>query len=94
MRKTIKGRLTLAVIFIVIAVMLVSTAVIVGASGKKLTEELTDELQFKADRYANSINSWIEMEKGLNAAGAAAFAALPEGSYDKKHIQSIVTKEA
>ena len=94
MRKTIKGRLTLAVIFIVIAVMLVSTAVIVGASGKKLTKELTDELQFKADRYANSINSWIEMEKGLNAAGAAAFAALPEGSYDKEHIQSIVTKEA
>ena len=94
MRKTIKGRLTLAVIFIVIAVMLISTAVIVGASGKKLTKELTDELQFKADRYANSINSWIEMEKGLNAAGAAAFAALPEGSYDKEHIQNIVTKEA
>ncbi len=94
MRKTIKSRLTFAVILIVVTVMLVSTAIIVGASGKKLTNELSAELQINADKYANSINSWIEMEKGLNAAGAAAFAALPEGSYDRPHIQSIVTTEA
>ena len=94
MNKTIKGRLTLAVILIVVAAMIVSTAVIVGTSGKKLTAELTDELQINADKYANSINSWIEMEKGLNAAGAAAFAALPDASYDREHIQNIVTTEA
>lgn len=94
MRGTIKSKLTLAVILIVVAAMLVSTGIIVGASGKKLTKELTNEMQVNADKYANSINSWIEMEKGLNAAGAAAFAALPEGSYDREHIQSIVTTEA
>jgi methyl-accepting chemotaxis protein len=94
MRKTIKGRLTFAVILIVVALMLASTAIIVGEAGRKLTNELSSELQIKADKYANSINSWIEMEKGLNAAGAAAFAALPEGSYDRPHIQSIVTTEA
>ncbi|MCR5672731.1 MAG: hypothetical protein K6F87_03325, partial [Lachnospiraceae bacterium] len=94
MKNTIKGRLTFAVILIVVAAMLVSTAVIVGSSGRKLTKELTGELQINADKYANSINSWIEMEKGLNAAGAAAFAALPDGSYEKAHIQSIVTTEA
>ncbi len=94
MKKTIKSRLTLAVILIVVALMLASTAIIVGESGRKLTNELSAELQINADKYANSINSWIEMEKGLNAAGAAAFAALPEGSYDRPHIQSIVTTES
>ena len=94
MKGTIKGRLTLAVILIVVATVLVSTFVIVGTSSKKLTGELTDELQINADKYANSINSWIEMEKGLNAAGAAAFSALPDASYDRTHIQSIVTTEA
>ena len=94
MTSTIKGRLTFVVIIIVVAAMIASTAVIVGASGQKLTKQLTNELQINADKYANSINSWIEMEKGLNAAGAAAFAALPDASYDREHIQKIVTTEA
>lgn len=94
MKGTIKGKLTYAVILIVALTMLVSTAIIVSSSGKKISKELTAVLQVNADKYANSINSWIEMEKGLNAAGAAAFAALPEGSYDRPHIQSIVTTEA
>ena len=93
-KNTIKGRITLAVILIVILAMVISTAIIVGSSSKKLTGELTDELQINADKYANSINSWIEMEKGLNAAGAAAFTALPDASYNRQHIQSIVTTEA
>ena len=72
MKGSIKGRLTLAVILIVVAAMLVSVGIIVGSSGRKLTNEKENELQINADKYANSINSWIEMEKGLNAAGAAA----------------------
>ncbi|MBO4266164.1 MAG: methyl-accepting chemotaxis protein [Lachnospiraceae bacterium] len=94
MRGTIKARLTLVVILIVVVAMIASTAVIVSTSGTKLTGELKSELQINADKYANSINSWIEMEKGLNAAGAAAFAALPDASYDRNHIQSLVTTEA
>ena len=94
MKGTIKGRLTIAVILIVVAALLVSTGIIVGTSGKKLTNELTAELQINADKYANSINSWIEMEKGLNAAGAAAFSAIPDSDYDRDHIQKMVTTEA
>ena len=94
MRGTIKARLTLVVILIVVVAMIASTAVIVSTSGTKLTDELKSELQINADKYANSIDSWIEMEKGLNAAGAAAFAALPDASYDRNHIQSLVTTEA
>ena len=94
MTSTIKGRLTLVVILIVVAAMLGSTAVVVGTAGNKVTDGLTNQLQINADKYANSINSWIEMEKGLNAAGAAAFTALPDSSYDREHIQSIVTTEA
>ncbi len=94
MTSTIKGRLTLVVILIVVAAMLVSTAVVVGTAGSRVTDGLTNQLQINADKYANSINSWIEMEKGLNAAGAAAFTALPDSSYDREHIQSIVTTEA
>ena len=94
MKSTIKGKLTAAVIAIVVAVMLVTTAIIVGTSGSKLTKELTGELQINADKYANSINSWIEMEKGLNIAGAAALKALPAASYDHDHLQQIVSTES
>ncbi|MBQ6574586.1 MAG: hypothetical protein IJL90_00615 [Lachnospiraceae bacterium] len=94
MKGTIKGRLTTAVILIVIAAMLVSTGILVGTAGGKLTDELTGELQINADKYANSINSWIEMEKGLSAAGAAAFSAIPDSDYVKDNIQKLVTTEA
>ncbi len=94
MGKTIKGRLTLVVIIIVSLAMFVLAAILIGTSGSNLSSRLKNELQINADKYANSINSWIEMEKGLNAAGAAAFTALPDASYDKAHIQSIVTTEA
>ncbi len=94
MKGTIKGKLTMAVILIVVVAMLVSTGVIVGTSSRNLTSQLSTELQINADKYANSINTWIEMEKGLNLAGAAALKALPDSSYDREHIQQIVTTEA
>lgn len=94
MKGTIKGKLTMAVILIVVVAMLVSTGVIVGTSSSNLTSQLSTELQINADKYANSINTWIEMEKGLNLAGAAALKALPDSSYDREHIQQIVTTEA
>ena len=94
MNKTIKGKLTLAVILIVIVAMLISTSVIVGSSSSNLTEQLTAELQINAEKYANSIDSWIEMEKGLNVAAAASLKALPDASYDHDHLQSIVSTES
>ncbi|SFU92972.1 methyl-accepting chemotaxis protein [Butyrivibrio sp. M55] len=94
MKGTIKEKLTLVVILIVVAAMVISSAVIVGTSGSKLTGQLTSQLQINADKYANSINSWIEMEKGLNSAGAAALAALPDKSYNVEHAQQMVTTQA
>jgi len=94
MKGTIKQKLTLVVILIVVAAMIISTAVIVGTAGSKITGQLTNQLQINADKYANSIDSWIEMEKGLSSAGAAALAALPDKSYDIEHIQKMVTTQA
>lgn len=94
LKSTIKARLTLAVILIVVAAMLASTGIIIGTSSKRLTNELTGKLQLNADKYANSINSWIEMEKGLSSAGAAALSAIPDEDYDRDHIQKMVTTEA
>ena len=94
MKRTIKGKLTTAVILIVALVMLVSTFIIVGTAGRNLTGHLTKELQYSADKYANSINSWIEHEKGLNSAGAIALASLPDEDYEQSHMQTIVTKES
>ncbi len=94
MKRTIKGKLTVAVICIVVIIMLVTTGIIVGVSGNRMTDQLTDELQINAGKYANSINSWIEWEKGLNVAGAAALKALPDADFDKDHMQKIVTTES
>ena len=94
MKHTIKTKLTAAVIIIVAVVMLVSTSIIVGTSSKNLTEHLKKELQFSADKYANSINSWIEHQIGLNTAAATSLKALPDSSYDHDHIQAIVTTES
>ncbi|MBR5376139.1 MAG: methyl-accepting chemotaxis protein [Lachnospiraceae bacterium] len=92
--KTIKGKLTAAAILIVAVAMIVSTGIIVWTAGINLNKNKTSELQINAAQYANSINSWLSYEKGLNAAGAAALAALPDASYDREHIQQIVTTEA
>ena len=94
MKHTIKAKLTAAVILIVAVVMIVSTSIIVGTSSKNLTEHLKNELQFSADKYANSINSWIELQTGLNTAAATSLKALPDEDYDHDHMQSIVTAES
>ena len=94
MKHTIKAKFTAAVILIVAVVMIVSTSIIVGTSSKNLTEHLKNELQFSADKYANSINSWIELQTGLNTAAATSLKALPDEDYDHDHMQSIVTAES
>ncbi|MCR4739591.1 MAG: methyl-accepting chemotaxis protein [Lachnospiraceae bacterium] len=94
MKRTIQAKLTAAVIIIVAVVMIVSTSIIVGTSSKNLTGHLKNELQYSADKYANSINSWIELQIGLNSAGATALKALPNDDYDRDHMQSIVTNES
>ena len=94
MKRTIKGTLTTVVIIIVAVAMLITTSVIVIVSGSNIKTGKKNEIQLNADKYANSINSWIEKEKGLNTAGASALAALSAEGYNKENIQSIVTTES
>ena len=94
MKRTVKGTLTAVVIIIVAAAMLICSAVVIVISGNNLKNGKKNEIQLNADKYAFSINSWIEKEKGLNIAGASALAALTNDSYNPANIQSIVTTES
>ncbi len=94
MKRTVKGTLTAVVIIIVAAAMLICSAVVIVISGNNLKNGKKNEIQLNADKYAFSINSWIEREKGLNIAGASALAALTNDSYNVANIQSIVTTES
>ncbi len=94
MMKTIKGKLTTVAIVLVAVAMIVSTGIIVLTAKGNLNKHVTSELQINASKYANSINSWIEYEKGLNEAAAIALASIPDASYDRDHVQQVVTGEA
>ncbi|MCR5733750.1 MAG: hypothetical protein K6G22_03990 [Lachnospiraceae bacterium] len=88
---SIKGRLTLAVIVIVTLAIIASAAIVIFIMGGNLTSEERSTLKLQAARYANSINSWIEMEKGLNDGTGKSIEALPDDDMDKDHLQSIIT---
>ena len=94
MKRTIKGTLTTAMICIVAAAMIICACVLIIFSGNNLKTSRKNEIQLNADKYANSINSWMEKEKGLNIAGAAALGALSEEGYNVTNIQNIVTQES
>ncbi|MBE5924049.1 MAG: methyl-accepting chemotaxis protein [Lachnospiraceae bacterium] len=92
--KTIKGRLTTAVIAIVALAILVTAAIIIGISSVRSTGELKNNLQLEADKYANSIDSWIEKQKGLNDGTGASIEALSASEMDEKHLKQIVVSHA
>ena len=70
MGRTIKGKLTISVICIVVVSILLTTAGITFVAGRKMIQDQTDALSLNADKYAEEINTWIENEKML-AQGAA-----------------------
>jgi methyl-accepting chemotaxis protein len=70
MNKTIKGKLTLSIIIIVVIVLGVTAAGIIGVSSSNIISNRTEELQLQADKYANEVNTWIESEK-MMAKGTA-----------------------
>lgn len=94
MRKSIKGRLTTAVIIIVAIAIFAATGIIIGMTSKRITNELTGELQLQADKFANSINSWIAMEKGLNDGTGKSIEALSAEEMDAAHLQAIISSHA
>lgn len=65
MNKTIKGKLTINIIAIVITIIVVTTIGVVSVSSNRLLRQEKDELQLQADRYAQEVNAWIDNEKTL-----------------------------
>lgn len=92
MLKTIKGRLTVNVIGIVVAGILLTTAGIVWVAGKRMIQDQSRALQLNADKYAEEINTWVENEKML--AEGAADSIRAGGKTDTDFLQSVVDAHA
>ncbi len=92
MLKTIKGRLTVSMIAIVVVSVLLTTAGIISVAGKRTLRDQTQALQLNADKYAEEINTWIENEKML--ANGTAESVVAEGSIDDKDVQAAVDAHA
>lgn len=92
MLKTIKGRLTISVIAIVVGSIILTTAGIIAVAGKRMIEDQTQALQLNADKYAEEINTWINTEMMLAAGAANSIAA--GGTIDTDVIQSVVDTHA
>ena len=92
MRKTIKGKLTVSMIGIVVASILLTTIGIIVVAGKQTIEDQTQALQLNADKYAEEINTWIENEKMLADGVAKSIAA--GKSIETDFVQSVVETHA
>lgn len=90
--KTIKGRLTVSMICIVVASIFLTTAGIVAVAGRQMLEDRTQMLQLNADKYAEEINTWIENEKML--AEGAVESIVAGAKTDTDFIQAVVDAHA
>ena len=92
MLRTIKGRLTVNVIGIVVAAILLTTAGIVWVAGKRMIQDQSRALQLNADKYAEESNAWVENEKMLAEGAAGSIRA--GGRTDTDFLQSVVDAHA
>lgn len=92
MLRTIKGKLTVGMIGIVVAGILLTTVGIIIVAGKRTIQDQTRALQLNADKYAEEINTWIESEKILAQGAVKSIAA--GGKTDTEFIQSVVDSHA
>ena len=92
MSKTIKGRLTVSMIGIVVASILLTTVGIITVAAKRTIQDQTQALQLNADKYAEEINTWIENEKMLAEGAAKSIAA--GGTIDMAQVQAVVDTHA
>lgn len=88
MGKSMKGRLTISVICIVVVSIILTTVGTVIVAGRQLIQNQMEALQLNADKYGEEINTWIENEKMLadGAANSIEAAASTEISF----IQSVL----
>ncbi len=103
MTKTIKGRLTITVILIVVASLLISAVSIIIFSRNILSERAINEVQVQADKYGKSVDSWIQNEKTMTEGVANGIVSLMEkyqadnsADFDFywDEIQKLVTKSS
>ena len=92
MSRTIKGKLTISVIFMVVMSILLTTAAILTVAGRRLMEDQMETLQLYADKYAGEINTWIENEKMLAEGTANGIEAA--GSIEDDTLQEILNTYA
>lgn len=92
MLRTIKGRLTVCTIAIVVAGILLTAAGLLAVAGKQTIQDQTRALQLNADKYAEEINTWIEQEKML--AHGAVESITAGGKTDTDFIQAVVDTHA
>ena len=92
MGRTIKGKLTISVICIVVASILLTTLGISFVAGRRMIQDQMEALSLNADKYAEEINTWIEGEKMLAEGTANSITAA--GSVDEDFLQSVVSTHA
>ncbi len=92
MLKTIKGKLTISVIGIVIVSVLLTTAGVAAVAGNRMVRDQTQALQLNADKYAEEINTWIENEKMLVDGATDSIVAGKETKTE--FVQSVVDTHA
>ena len=80
MRRTMKGKLTISVIAIVVASIMLTTIGTVVVAGRNLIQDQTEALQLNAEKYAEEINTWIENEKMLADGAATSIEAAADTS--------------
>lgn len=92
MLRTIKGKLTFSVIGIVVASILLTTVGVITIAGKRMIQDQTQALQLSADKYAEEINTWIEIEKMIADGTAASIEAGKK--MDTDFVQCVVNAHA
>ena len=92
MLRTIKGKLTVSMIGIVVASILLTTVGIITVAGRRTIQDQTRALQLNADKYAEEINTWIESEKALAEGTVKSIAA--GRTTETEFIQSVVDAHA
>lgn len=92
MLRTIKGKLTVSMIGIVVASILLTTMGIIAVAGRRTIQDQTRALQLNAERYAEEIHTWIESEKLLAEGAVKSIAA--SGTTETEFIQTVVDAHA
>ena len=88
MLRTIKGKLTVSMIGIVVTSILLTTVGIITVAGRRTIHDQTRALQLNAEKYAEEIHTWIESEKLLAEGTVKSIAA--GGTTETEFIQTVV----